>query len=224
MLKIALACSSKEWSDWVNQTAEQVLGYARRVWPVKLDEKYVPGEEDCLVVYLDQKELTMDALAAFHERFPERELIILTDRLEDVLDLHRVKYRALIPGPNTERMARALSAVLADQDEKQERTLLVTWKNTSRFVPLKDIVLIERDLRRTDVKLAEGDVMTTYQTMDDLISQLDDDFVRVHFSCVVNSRFMARTERGYVILTTGDYVPVSRSYSRHLSDYLAGKA
>lgn len=223
MLKIALASENRERADWVMRVAEQVLGYARRVWPVQLNETYVPGEEDCLVVHLDQEKLTMDSLAALQKNFPEQSLIILTDRLEDVLELHKVNYLAMVVGPNTERLSKALAAAQTIKDDTEERTLMVTWKNTSRFVPLKDIVMIERDLRRTDVKLAGGDVLTTYQTMDDLIAQLDDDFVRVHFSCVVNSRYMARTERGCVILNNGEYVPVSRSYSKHLSEYLAGK-
>lgn len=68
---------------------------------------------------------------------------------------------------------------------------------------MEQIISIEKDLRKTNVCLADGEVCTSYMRMDDVLEQLDETFIRIHFSCIINRRYIQKVRRDCVILRMG---------------------
>lgn len=81
---------------------------------------------------------------------------------------------------------------------------------------MEQIISIEKDLRKTNVCLADGEVCTSYMRMDDVLEQLDETFIRIHFSCIINRRYIQKVRRDCVILRDGRHLPVSRTYAKNL--------
>ena len=137
---------------------------------------------------------------------------------EDILDAWKVESAAFLRGKrNPARLASVVRAVQARVDEQKGHKLQMTWKNVLRFIPMEQIVSIEKDLRKTNVCLVDGEVCTSYMRMDDVLEQLDENFIRIHFSCIINRRYLQEVRRDCVILRDGRHLPVSRTYARNLA-------
>lgn len=94
-----------------------------------------------------------------------------------------------------------------------ERITLPTFEGI-RFIVLKDIIRCEADNNYTNFFLSSGEkvlVTRTLKEYDEALSGLD--FIRVHQSHLVNSKYIDRYikgEGGSVIMTDGSHVEVSR--------------
>jgi len=94
-----------------------------------------------------------------------------------------------------------------------ERITLPTFEGL-RFIVLKDIIRCEADNNYTNFYLSSGEkvlVTRTLKEYDETLSGLD--FIRVHQSHLVNSKYIERYikgEGGSVIMTDGSHVEVSR--------------
>ena len=94
-----------------------------------------------------------------------------------------------------------------------ERITLPTFEGL-RFIVLKDIIRCEADNNYTNFFLSSGEkvlVTRTLKEYDDTLSGLD--FIRVHQSHLVNSKYIDRYikgDGGSVIMTDGSQVEVSR--------------
>ena len=94
-----------------------------------------------------------------------------------------------------------------------ERITLPTFEGL-RFIILKDIIRCEADNNYTNFYLSSGEkvlVTKTLKEYDDNLS--DEDFIRVHQSHLVNSKYIDRYikgDGGTIIMTDGSHVEVSR--------------
>jgi two-component system LytT family response regulator len=90
---------------------------------------------------------------------------------------------------------------------------------------INDIIRLEADVNYCHVHLADGKRILTAKTMKSFEILLGDDFVRVHQSHLINSRWVVKflTADSLLELTNGDQVPVSRrrrSVVQHLLESL----
>lgn len=101
-----------------------------------------------------------------------------------------------------------------------ERITLPTFEGL-RFIVLKDIIRCEADNNYTNFFLSSGEkvlVTRTLKEYDETLSGLD--FIRVHQSHLVNSKYIDRYikgDGGTIIMTDGSHVEVSR---RRKDDFL----
>jgi two-component system LytT family response regulator len=101
-----------------------------------------------------------------------------------------------------------------------ERITLPTFEGL-RFIVLKDIIRCEADNNYTNFFLSSGEkvlVTRTLKEYDETLSGLD--FIRVHQSHLVNSKYIDRYikgDGGTIIMTDGSHVEVSR---RRKEDFL----
>lgn len=101
-----------------------------------------------------------------------------------------------------------------------ERITLPTFEGL-RFIILKDIIRCEADNNYTNFFLSSGEkvlVTRTLKEYDETLSELD--FIRVHQSHLVNSKYIDRYikgDGGSIIMTDGSNVEVSR---RRKEDFL----
>ncbi|MCD7855087.1 MAG: LytTR family DNA-binding domain-containing protein [Clostridiales bacterium] len=76
-------------------------------------------------------------------------------------------------------------------------------------VLMKDIIYFERSGFNTSVVMTEGKLLSRSR-FDSIKPQLP--FVRVHKSFIVNLKYVSEYKYSEMIMTNGDFVPVSRSY------------
>ena len=224
MLRTAIACALRS-KEWLEDQVRLAVGYAGTIGHVKAGDDV--SDHDVLIVQVGPEGIDMKQAAEWSKKHPDTDLIVYTEDLAQSLRLHEIECDGFVIGKNSERMVRFLQESLERKDLCEGKRLQLSWMHSMYFVPLEDIVYMERQLRKTNVNLADNSMMTTYQNMEDLLEQAGEDFVRVHHSCIVNSRYiqdvrwmeldMACPGGGKVCL------PVSRAFSKNLTDFLKGK-
>ena len=89
-----------------------------------------------------------------------------------------------------------------------------------RAVQPSRITYVESDRRKLHIH-AGKDVLTTYATLDALMRDLPDTFVRCHKSFLVNMRYIAFIEATRIGLLSGEVVPVSQKRRRATQEAFA---
>lgn len=105
-----------------------------------------------------------------------------------------------------------------------ERITLPTFEGL-RFIILRDIIRCEADNNYTNFYLNSGEKVLVTKTLKEYDECLSgEDFIRVHQSHLVNSKYIDRYikgDGGTIIMTDGSHVEVSR---RRKEDFLKGMA
>lgn len=218
MLKAVTDVEDAGYADWIRQMIGEAAGYAAVSFSQTGPEWEGVEEADLFIsaISLGNNE-KLDRLKELQSRHPDMTLVLAAPETEDILDAWKVDFAAFLRGTrNPDRLKDVVRDVQTRLDEKEGRKLQMTWKNVLRFIPMEQITSIEKDLRKTNVCLADGEVCTSYMKMDDVLEQLDEDFIRIHFSCVVNRRYLVEVRKDCVILRDGRHLPVSRTYARNL--------
>ena len=116
------------------------------------------------------------------------------------------------------RFDKAVNAAIKFVESKKDEFLQVKWKGKIDWIPIKDIIMIERQNRKTRIVTEQKDYFT-YVSFKKILESLDqDDFIRVHFSYVIQLHFVKHFERDHVILKNDEYVPISRTYEKEAKD------
>ena len=100
------------------------------------------------------------------------------------------------------------------------RRLFLRVEGRMRAVQPSRITYVESDRRKLHIH-AGKDVLTTYATLDALMRDLPDTFVRCHKSFLVNMRYIAFIEATRIGLLSGEVVPVSQKRRRATQEAFA---
>ncbi len=106
-----------------------------------------------------------------------------------------------------------------------QQRIAVHGMNEIRFVSVKDIIRLEGDSNYTYIFTAAGDKHHTSRTLKEYEEMLQSqpEFVRVHKTHMINLSHMARfmkTDGGYIVMSDGSKVEVSRRKKQELMDRL----
>lgn len=218
MLRAVTDVEDAGYAAWLREVVNEAAGFAV-VSFVQTGPDWVDiPEADLFISAISLKDgEKLERLKRLQKERPEMTLVVAGPDTEDVLDAWQVDFAAFLRGTrNPGRLQQVVLEVQQRLDEKEVRKLQMTWKNVLRFIPMEQIISIEKDLRKTNVCLADGEVCTSYMRMDDVLEQLDETFIRIHFSCIINRRYIQKVRRDCVILRDGRHLPVSRTYAKNL--------
>ena len=126
--------------------------------------------------------------------------------------LHTRAVDYLLKPVDEEKLAAALEWDL-QVNYRPERPVLHTG---NRAIPLQEILYLEIDGRKTAVHLDGGIEFLPEPLSKVKISLLGRGFSHSHFSYLVNLGRVAQVERTFLILDTGERIPVSRRYYQTL--------
>lgn len=104
---------------------------------------------------------------------------------------------------------------------QEEKKIAISLIDDIRLVPLKDIIRLQADNNYCKFYLATGETILTSKNLGyyyDLLK--DQNFSRVHQSHLVNIHKLERyvkKDGGYLVLSNGDEVPVSRTQREQVS-------
>jgi DNA-binding LytR/AlgR family response regulator len=137
---------------------------------------------------------------------------------------------------------RASSLLLRPFDEKQGKRIVqqffqsfYRWQNTSNedkvfvienrqgkvSIPYSKIYYIEVREKKVFIRLKEKEY-SKYDTMENLVKELPDSFIRCHRSFVVNKNYISRIKLSENVIYLDDTieVPLSRSYKADIKAYI----
>ncbi len=90
-----------------------------------------------------------------------------------------------------------------------------------RFVNLDEVLYLKADNNTTDFKLCNGQTVEAFKTLKHFQNVLPEDFVRIHNSYIVNSKYISRIHFGKSKCTIKNLtapIPFSRSYKNNVEE------
>lgn len=172
-------------------------------------EAYTPR-----IALLDIQMEEMDGITlarTLNRKLPQCSIIFLTSFLAMATEVYETEHVYFILKNQLEqRIIQAVERALTQTD--REPTLLYRSGAVQHAVPCRDILYLERVLRRTRIKMAQAEDWAREEPSALLQGQLQTLFVRCHQSYWVNLRQIAALERAELVLSEGTRIPISRTY------------
>ena len=106
----------------------------------------------------------------------------------------------------------ALEKALSLPEFGHDRAILIRSKGRACLIPLDKLLYLERDGRKTLLRTAGGEQVTSERPCRLLEGGLSEHFIRSHMSYWVNREKIAAMERDEFVLCDGTRVPISRSW------------
>ena len=105
--------------------------------------------------------------------------------------------------------------------KNEEKKLVVENRQGKIAIPYSSIYYIEVREKKIYVRLKEKEY-SKYETMENIIAELPEDFVRCHRSFVVNTNYINRIKlsENTIYLEDDIMVPLSRSYKSQLKEFM----
>lgn len=192
--------------------------------PQKLLEKIKAGNyaPDIAVLYIAMEELDGINLAArLNELVPRCRIIFLTGYLGYATDVYSAEHSYFILKNELEtRIETALKKTLVSLNiaESNVPSLIIKSRGATTPVSIGTVEYIERIGRRTKVKTAQGEIMTS-QAVSELISdETEKHFIHCHQSFWVRAQAVQSMEAGEFIMKSGERVPISRSQKTRVKE------
>lgn len=97
--------------------------------------------------------------------------------------------------------------------DRIEHFIRVKCRNRRQLLPKNRILYVERDYRKIIFHMEDGEQVSVYSTMDEVLQELDDSYLRIHNSYVVQEKAIRELHRDFLKLKDGSLIPVSRTYA-----------
>ncbi len=203
------------------QTGEEVLGYYKQggnldVLYLDIDLKCSP---DGMKVAEDlKKKYIEEGRGASETPF----IIFVTGLPERMPEAFGVRAFQFIVKPIEEKQfkfvfAQVQKAVSQTVEKRKFKFLTVNSSGTTKTINLTDIVYIESIGRKLSIHLVNT-VVEIYGKFEDVKGKLDETFILVHRSFIVNMRYISDYTRKDIRMISGDLIPLSKYKCRHFVD------
>ena len=143
---------------------------------------------------------------------PACRIIFVSDELRFATEVYRADHVwFLLRGELDSRIGPALRKALSSLDSLRSRGIVIRSRARANFVPLDDVLYVERVCRQTLVRTEKG-VFSSSERPNRLLSGgLSDQFIHCHRSYWVNKSRIEALEHEDFVLTNGERIPISRS-------------
>lgn len=155
-----------------------------------------------------------------YKDFPYMNIIFVGSNLEVGYKVYDIRHFAFIYKKELiPYFPDALSRLKSELKIKDKNTIRISWKNVVYVLYEQDIIYFERDKRKTMVHMMDGTEYTTYKHIDEFEKTVSDDFMRIHFSYLVNLQYVKEYHRNHLFLSDDSFVPISRKYEKGVKEY-----
>lgn len=103
--------------------------------------------------------------------------------------------------------------------EDEAKTLVLKSYSDFRYLDLDEILYLQADNNATDVVMRDGSITSSLRTLKSFEESLPINFVRIHQSYIVNTKYISRINYGKSIcaFTSGDrQLPFSKTYRQNV--------
>lgn len=146
------------------------------------------------------------------------QVVLLGVSEQDLPNINTSDFAALVPvSAGRDVLDGAIKKAFQLLDRWRDKPFLIHAHNCDRVVYPSKLSYVESNRRK--VRLHVGDeVIEAYGKISQIMSGLPNRFVQCHKSFVVNMGFVQAFNKEYLILTTGERVPVSQKRRRSTRD------
>lgn len=175
-------------------------------------------EKEYQLIFLD---INLKGISAFDLlKFipPQAKIIFVTAYSEFMLQALRSKaFDYLVKPVKEEELDACLQRILQEQAAGGEQhTIHIRAGGMTRLIEKKDILYIEGDGPYSSIIL-KTEVIKTARTLKSMMAELDEQFIRIHKSYVVNKKYIRAFNMDKLILNNDQCLPVSRTGYKNLS-------
>lgn len=105
--------------------------------------------------------------------------------------------------------------------KESEKVLILENQNGKTAIPFSDIYFLEVKEKKISIRLKQM-AYSKYDTLENMLKKLPDDFIRCHRSFVVNKTYIKniKLSENTIYLENGLQVPLSRTYKATLKEYI----
>jgi DNA-binding LytR/AlgR family response regulator len=148
-------------------------------------------------------------------------IIFISNYLNYATDVYEVSHvYFVLKSEVDEKLTKALEKAFQVYNERITKNLLIRFQNTEYRIPFADITYLEalgRYLYIHDSKQSYKSI----QSLKSIVAELSPSFSRCHNSYLVHMKFIHSINRTSCVLTTGESIPISQTYSKKFqSDYV----
>ncbi len=113
----------------------------------------------------------------------------------------------------------AIEVIMNDYNNKE---IVLELENGRIVLNQNDIVYFEKELRKTNIYLYNGNMYTAKNSIKDLYSHVNNDnYAKIYPGCVVNLKYIKSYDDDSIYLKTNITIPVSRRRMKDLRDRIA---
>lgn len=157
---------------------------------------------------------SLELAKKMREANPASFLVFFSENLEDADFILNSEFDSFLwLNDEKDRLPEMVTLFARRFSEKQDRFIRVKRRNRRQMLPKDQILYVERDYRKIIFHMENGGEVAVYQTMDEILKELDQTFLRTHNSFVVQQKSVRELHRDFLKLKDGSQIPVSRTYS-----------
>lgn len=193
-----------------------IHSYLNREEQEKLYEKDAP-KFDIIFMDIELKGLEISGIELskrIHQIHPLTQIIFITQYEEYCSDVYEERHVYFIHKPKmSSYIPKALEKAVKVLREEEKNYLHIIYKRKESYVPVHDILYLERNKRTTTI-YCTGKEQKKYEAgekLEELIERLGKNFVICHRSYAVNVSWISGFEKKQIRLSGGKAIPVTNS-------------
>ena len=197
------------------------LGMVENVFLFSCPEKFLRSAKkekiyDAVLMDIDLKQdnTGMDVAEMLLLLSPKTKIIYATGNMEysQRILLRKANLSGFLSKPiDTELLQANLQKIMDSMSHENEPSLMLKQRGVITYIPLCEIIFIESKGHTVQVHTIAGEVITSYERLENLMRPIPAGFFQCHKSYIVNMRQIRRFESGRVVLKNDVIIPVSRS-------------
>ncbi|QIB69103.1 response regulator transcription factor [Aminipila butyrica] len=144
-------------------------------------------------------------------------IIFMSDEKRYDSNIYNVEHIYFIKKPLDGKSVKNALVKAADYIEKNSKKFLTAITKTEVvMIPIKEIILIEKEKRKVHVLDKNGINVSFYSSFEEIENQLNANFYRCHNSYIVNLHEIAAIDSKTIQMNNGICVPVSRAHVKEI--------
>ncbi len=160
----------------------------------------------------------IDLACKIQKEYPYIPIIFITGYTEYAQEIFRIRPIYMLTKPfSDERITDALNRALDYIDKCNSKYIKIVANGNIYNIDCKDICFAESNKRKVIIHTID-EKYEIYMSMKEFKCILTDNFISCHKSYIVNMNYIQKISKTDIVLSTGDCVPVSRSYYKILKE------
>lgn len=152
--------------------------------------------------------------AAVNREYPNIQIVFITaynDRFSESIFLENVNLCGYLVKPiKHNNLQFFVEKALNNIKRRQTQKIVVQYKGITETISFDDIVYMESKAHQLFINTISEQILI-YKKLDDYENLLNEAFIRIHKSYMVNMNYIKRIERNAVTLKDGTALPISKS-------------